>query len=259
MDVTASSLPLPDATEADAAAGAEYAALVADLRAVPDHATDRDTDCDGWTVHDVVAHVTEAAREGAHPLVLALRYGRAAVQRDGREIVHRVNDMQVRRARSLTWPDLLDELERLAPLAVRGRRRTPAVVRRQAAPASQGFAPGDTIGFINDVIYPRDVWMHRVDISRAVDQPMSRSAGEESIVHQVVRDLGRTWTGPSLRLVLTGRVTGTWALGNPGPRLPVVHADAVDLCRRLSGRGGEVPLEGPDVAVRALERTRVMF
>lgn len=259
MDVSASTIPPPTAAEADAAAGAEYAAFVADVRGVPEHATDVDTDCAGWTVHDVVAHVTEAAREGAHPLVLALRYGRAALQRDGRELVDRVNDMQVRRARSLTWPDLLDELERLVPLAVTGRRRTPGVLRGRALPASQGFTPGDTIGFVNDVIYTRDAWMHRVDISRAVGLPMSHSTGEDVVVTQVVRDLGRTWTGPSLRLELSGRVTGNWTLGDPGPRLPAVRADAVDLCRRLSGREGDGHLEGPDVAVRALERARILF
>lgn len=259
MDASASTLPPPSAVEADAAADAEYSALVADLHAVPDHRTDARTDCAGWTVHDIVAHVTEAAREGAHPLVLASRYCRAALRHRGRPLVDPVNAMQVRRGRSLTWPDLLGELEVLAPAAVRGRRRTPPFVRRRELPASQGFVRGDTIGFVNDVIYTRDVWMHRVDVSRAVGRPMSRSPAEELVITQVLRDLGRTWTGPSLRLELTGRTTGSWTLGDSGPRSPAVHADAVDLCRRLSGRDGDATLEGPDVAVRALERARVTF
>lgn len=259
MDANASTLPPPSAAEADAAADAEYSALVADLHAVPDHGTDARTDCAGWTVHDIVAHVTEAAREGAHPLVLASRYGRAALRHRGRPLVDPVNAMQVRRGRSLTWPDLLGELEVLAPAAVRGRRRTPPFVRRRELPASQGFVRGDTIGFVNDVIYTRDVWMHRVDVSRAVGRPMSRSRAEELVVDLVVRDLARAWTGPSMRLETTGRVEGTWVLGAGSPHLRVVRADAVDLCRRLSGRPGELPLDGPSVAARPLERARVVF
>ena len=115
-------------------------------------------------------------------------------------------------------------------------------------PTSQGGLPGATLGYLCDVIYTRDIWMHRVDISRATDTPMADSPAEREVVTQVVRDVARAWTAEPFTLELTGRVAGAWHVGSGEVDGPIVQLDAVDLCRALSGRAGHDPLPTAEAA-----------
>lgn len=245
---------------------AEYAALLAALRVLPPAGWSAPTDCTGWTVWDVVAHVVGAAEEAARPWVQARHYLPALVKDRRRPLVDKVNDAQLADRRSSTPEELLTELESLAPKAARGRQRLPGLIRRIPLPRSQGCLPGDTMAYLNDVIYTRDIWMHRVDIARATGTPMAESSAEADVVAQVVRDLSRTWTGAPFTLVLSGRVSGKWSIGStsaPGDgEVGTLTVDAVALCRLLSGRGDETaPIADglPDGLVARLRDTRVLF
>lgn len=214
----------------------EYAALLASLRTLPSSAWSAPTDCTGWTVRDIVAHVVGAAEESARPWVQARHYLPALVRDRSRLLVDKVNDAQLADRRTAAPDELMAELESLAPKAARGRQRLPGLLRRMPLPTSQGGLPGDTMGYLCDVIYTRDIWMHRVDISRATDTPMTESTAEREVVAQVVRDVARAWTGEPFTLELTGRVTGAWHIGSGEVDGRSVQLDAVDLCRALSGR-----------------------
>jgi uncharacterized protein (TIGR03083 family) len=214
----------------------EYAALLASLRALPSSAWSAPTDCTGWTVRDIVAHVVGAAEESARPWVQARHYLPALVRDRTRLLVDKVNDAQLADRRTAAPEELMAELESLAPKAARGRQRLPWLLRRMPLPTSQGGLSGDTMGYLCDVIYTRDIWMHRVDISRATDTPMAESTAEPEVVAQVVRDVARAWTGEPFTLELTGRVVGAWHIGSGGIDGRSVQFDAVDLCRALSGR-----------------------
>jgi hypothetical protein len=118
------------------------------------------------------------------------------------------------------------------------------------------------MGYLIDVIYARDVWMHRIDIARATGCPMPVSDAEPAIVAQVVRDLSRAWVGPPFALTLTGRVEGTWRVGDGTGDAGEATVDTIALCRLLSGRSDEtrVSYDGPDPGlVDRLRRTRVLF
>lgn len=251
---------------APALARQEYAALLASLRSLPSSAWSAPTDCAGWTVRDVVAHVAGAAEEAARPWVQARHYLPALVRDRGRPLVDKVNDAQLADRRSSTPEELINELEGLAPKAARGRQRLPGLIRRIPLPSSQGCLPGDTMGYLNDVIYTRDIWMHRVDIARATGTPMAESSAEADVVAQVVRDLSRTWLGAPFTLVLSGRVSGKWSIGSDSTagdgEVGTATVDAVALCRLLSGRGDETApvADGvPDDLVARLRETRVLF
>lgn len=107
-----------------AAAGAqsmqEYAALLASLRALPSSAWSAPTDCTGWTVRDIVAHVVGAAEDSARPWVQARHYLPALVRDRNRLLVDKVNDAQLADRRTATPDELMAELESLAPKAARG-------------------------------------------------------------------------------------------------------------------------------------------
>lgn len=272
--------------EAPAHAIAEYAAVLATLRELPPSAWSAPTDCAGWTVREVVAHLNGASEEWARLPVFVRHYARALVRRRDGALIDSVNAQQIADRRGRSNEQLVAELERLAPRAVRGRQHTPSLVRRLPLPKSAGGQPGDTMGYLNDVVYTRDLWMHRVDIARATGTELLASTAEPAIVGQVVRDLSRNWTGPACTLTLTGRVTGTWRLG-PDPDGPTpeegvdavgvapvgtdqattdqatpaaVTVDAVALCRLLSGRGDETGLAGQGgAAAAALRRHRILF
>jgi uncharacterized protein (TIGR03083 family) len=261
-------IPMTTRADAPALASEEYAALLATARTLEAGAWSAPTDCAGWTVRDIVAHVTGAAEEAARLPVLLRHYLRALTRERQREIVDSVNDQQLADRAGHTPTQLIEELERLAPLAVRGRQRVPGLVRQARLPAAAGALPGDTLGYLLDVIYTRDLWMHRVDIARATGTTMSETAGERVIVDQVMRDLSRAWTTGPFTLTLTGRVTGTWRIGaGTGPAAasgpgPAVSADCVTLCRLLSGRSDQLPTADDGRAAHVVERlrtTRVLF
>jgi hypothetical protein len=136
----------------------------------------------------------------------------------------------------------------------------PGVIRHRRLP-DPAAQHGDDLGYLLDVIYTRDIWMHRIDLSRATALPMPRSDGENVVVEQIVRDLQRGWSGPAFTLELTGRVPGRWAIGDPGHATATITEDGVALCRLLAGRSDETLL-GPDTSgsIRAqLRHHRILF
>jgi uncharacterized protein (TIGR03083 family) len=234
-----------------------FLALLTDL--TPDE-WELPTDCTRWTVRDMVAHVTGAMDEGAHPRVMARHLVLGRRRYPDLSPLDGINEMQVDDRRHATPADLLAELAELGPKAARARRRMPRLVRERRLPGGTGLPPGSTFGYLFDVIYPRDVWMHRVDVARATGRDLAASATETDVVAQVVRDLGDAWDGPPTRLVLTGHGEGTWTLGTGAPGT-TLEADAVEVCRMLSGRDASpsVRVSGDAGAESMLRGARVAF
>lgn len=254
-----STIKMTATSDAVSVAEAEYAALLTMLRGLPDTQWTRPTDCAGWTVRDIVAHVAGAADEAVH-LAVQGRHMLQAKTRDRKmALVDSLSKQQIADRAQSTNSEILDELAGLATSAPKARSRVPGPVRRMALP-DPARQPGDTMGYLLDVIYPRDVWMHRIDISRATGCEMSESGVEDVVVAQVVRDLQRAWSGVPFTLTLTGRGAGSWPIGgNDGG---VLAADSVDLCRLWSGRSDESSpsYAGPNPeVVDTLRATRLLF
>ena len=136
---------------------------------------------------------------------------------------------QVEDNASLTTEELVTEVRRLAPRAVRTRRRLPGLVRRQTMQDKDEWW---TMGYLFDVILTRDPYMHRIDISRATGAPMAATPDHEGVI---VDDVVREWAdrhGEPYTLELSGPAGGSWQLGE-GESLAM---DAVEFCRALSGR-----------------------
>lgn len=241
---------------------AEYAALLAMLHTLAPEDWSRSTDCPAWTVREIVAHVNGAAEEAVSRKVQA-RHLLIAQTRDRKvPTVDSLSAQQVADRESRTPDELVAELERLGPTAPRARSRTPGLVRNRPMPTGSGCLPGDTMGYLIDVIYSRDVWMHRIDIDRATGCGMPADDAEPAIVGQVVRDLSRGWARTPFTLRLTGRVEGSWRVGDGEGDAGEASVDAVALCRLLSGRSDEthVLYDGPEPGlVDRLRETRVLF
>lgn len=258
----AAHLPQTDPDTARDLAVAEYDALVAMVDAFGASDWDLPTDCTGWRVRDMVAHLAGAAEEACR-LPVMLKHQAAALRglrRRDAAMADLLCEVQIADRAGLSDAELAADLRRWAAGAPDGRRRQPGLLRRVPMPGFAGLRPGSTLAYVLDVIYLRDVWLHRVDLQRATGVEMPRSRAEGEVVAQVVRDLDLEWTGPAFTLELTGRAPGRWAVGDGGP-VAVVTEDAVALMRLLSGRSDECVLatDGDAALADRLRAARVVF
>ena len=93
--------------------------------------------------------------------------------------------------------------------------------------------PSLRLGHLMDVIYTRDVWMHRVDIARATGRPLELDAAVDG---RVVEDVVAEWAArhrQPFSLRLTGPAGGGFHVQDGGQSLEL---DAVEFCRAVSGR-----------------------
>ncbi len=249
----------PSREQACAMAEAEYAALLGMLGNLDEAQWGAVTECAPWTVRDLVAHLTGAAEEAVR-LRVQLRHLREARRQIGSaDFVDVLNAQQLADRVDADSTELLAELADLAKRAPRARMRTPRFVRRRPLPPEAGGQAGDTMAYLIDVIYTRDLWMHRIDIARATGCELTPSGAEQTIVEQILRDLDRGWSHAPLNLGLSGRVRGTWTIGGAAADAPSVAVDTLAACRLWSGRGDETGLKPGHPTEAALLASRLLF
>jgi uncharacterized protein (TIGR03083 family) len=198
------------------------------LRDLDAHDWSQLTDCAPWTVRDIVAHLIGAAEATAstREQLRQQREGKA-LQGDG-ERMAAVNALQISERRDRSNDELVNMLADAATRGIKTRSALPAPVRmtRLRLPAPLGWA---SLNYLNGRIYTRDVWMHRIDITRATGREMVLTAEHDG---RIIADLIEEWgAGRQLDLALTGPAGGRFGTG-------ASHChDAVDFCRALAGRG----------------------
>jgi uncharacterized protein (TIGR03083 family) len=229
--------------EAEHLARSEYRRFLEMLCTLGPEDWSRPTDCTRWTVQDVAAHIvgeTEAfasVREFAHQWSRARRVRREI----GAEyLIDGVNEVQVRDRRQLSHEQLIEHMAAAAPVATRKRAGLPRPLR--AVPVAFPVVGRRSVGYLVDLVITRDVWMHRVDITRATDGTLVLTAEHDGrLVADMVADWASTHADPFV-LELTGPAGGTFVRGEAAP----TRVDAVEFLRVVSGRGtGEGLLARP--------------
>ena len=218
-------------------ADAQARALLDLLGSLQPEEWERVTVCDPWTVKDIAAHVLAWAEAVVSPKELTHQFVRSLSERkrfDG-VLLHAQNDVQVRERAALTPTELLERLEAIVPRFNRARRvlRTPM----KLVPYRDRFS-GDwvSLGASIATTFTRDHFMHRLDISAAVEREPVVVPSDATIVADVVRE----WSGRTdadVRLELAGPAGGTYVSG--AGAAGTIRADAFDLMRRLAGRPAE--------------------
>ena len=112
-------------------ATAELQASLALLEQLEDHDWARTTDCAGWSVHDLVAHLVGQYQSGANPLVYLRRHRRAHRRYPTLSRLDADNRQQIDDLGRQSGPPLLAMLAASGPKAIRARRQVPALLRRQ--------------------------------------------------------------------------------------------------------------------------------
>jgi uncharacterized protein (TIGR03083 family) len=193
------------------------------------------TDCVDWTVRDMLGHVLgmlELQADGDERMRQVKGAAAIAAQTGGLRL-DAMTAMQVREHSALSPDELRVALHETAPRALAGRSATTA--EQRAAPYLTGL-PGEepwTFGYLFDVVLTRDLWIHRVDISRAVEHDVVLSADHDGrLVADVVADWARRNRQP-FTLTLGGPAGDRFSAGDGGPDLDL---DAIEFCRIVSGR-----------------------
>ncbi len=193
---------------------AQRAALIDDLKDVDDGKWEAQSLCDGWTVHDVVAHLVDTAQTTRVGFLVGL--ARAGFD------FHRQNARGVERHRGASPQETLERLRRVA-------------LRRSTPPA-----PLDS-RLVEEVV-------HGEDIRRPLG--MSRSYPQEAVVRSL-RLQARTPAsfGGAKELVARIRLTAADADVSIGDG-PEVSGSALSLLLAVCGRVVAVDeLDGPGAAV----------
>ena len=230
--------PLSHATAMELLAG-EFARTNAMLASFDGNDWSARTDCPEWDVRQMYLHVLGASEAGAsmRENVHQLRAGYGHRKRLGGPLEAALTAVQIREREQLGAPEIVTRMEAIAPKAVRGRRRVPSLVRNHAKMAIDGPVHESwTLGYLIDTIYLRDMWMHRVDASRATGRPLDLSEDHDGpIVADVVAEWARRHGG-AFALELTGPAGGTFAHQPASTDAEHLTLDAVEFCRTLAGR-----------------------
>ena len=217
-------------------AATEYDRYTDQLRALSIDEWSLPTECKPWDVRAMVAHSLGMAEMSAS-VVETARQMRAASKRQGDgEQIDALTAVQVDKHVHREPAELVRRFAEVGPRATRGRRRTPAFARKRNMPGDQligGRRERWRLGFLVDVCYTRDVWMHRVDIARATGRELVLTPEHDGVL---IADIAREWAerhGQPCTLTLTGPAGGSWRWGEGGSSYSL---DAVEFARILSGR-----------------------
>lgn len=202
------------------------------------------TDCPEWDVRAMAGHMLGMVQMIASmpEMIRQQLAAKRRAKRDGGEMIDALTALQVEKNADLSTDALIEQMRRLAPKAVKARRRAPALMRKQSMPDHDEWW---TMGYLFDVILTRDPFMHRIDIAGATGIAVTATAEHEGTI---VADAVDEWAGrhgSGYDLELTGPAGGHWTHGD-GEHITM---DAFDFCRAITGRA---PVEG-------LLRTQVPF
>lgn len=200
------------------------------------------TDCTRWTVRDLAVHVIASAEAQASPVEFlrqAWKGRRLTREINGKHWVDGLNEAQLRDRGKLMPQGIPSRWKQVSAAALNARRKMPAAVRAlpllplgEMAGVDFGWQP---LGYLFDVGFTRDTWMHRIDIARATGQPLNESHNHDG---RIVEDLIAEWATrhqDAFALFLTGPAGGRFT--RPAGGGDSLRIDAIDCCRILSGRG----------------------
>ncbi|HZS94850.1 MAG TPA: maleylpyruvate isomerase family mycothiol-dependent enzyme [Chloroflexota bacterium] len=287
------------AEEAESLARTELERLLDLLTSLEPADWERETYCTRWNVRQVVSHLAGATAIHADRAVLLERATawtqkradepgqsmagymaellgmtperRQSYREAGFNPLDTVTQFEVDEHASSTPLDLIAELRIAGPPAFANRRTMPEPMRSLRLPIGIGVIV--PVQAFVDVILPRDMWMHRMEIAIATGRPIVRAAEHEGrLTALVMRDLARQLT-PALGETpiiyrLTGPDGGNFRFGPDATPFSTLTMDTVDFHLLASGRmtpaearaNSAVSVEGDDgLAERVLSETVVPY
>jgi uncharacterized protein (TIGR03083 family) len=226
----------------------------------------RPTVCPEWNVADIAGHLCGQAEDALTPWSFPVRDRRALRRYPDVPLIDGHMLVQADEHRGTPPAELIADFDRLWKKANRTMLRLPALIRGFKVKVDSIPIPAFqrlSLGYIQDVLLPRDLWMHRDDVCQALGRTFDPGHYGAELVAQVLLDLevGEVWTGPPTTVVLTGPAGGTWQLGKGEPAA-TAQIDSVSWMRTISGRDDHPViklLEGDPAGAECVETTRMPF
>jgi hypothetical protein len=150
--------------------------------------------------------------------------------------VDAINRRELEDRADVTPAQLIAELRLVGPKAIRTRRNLPGFIRALRIPALP--MPGKmSMAYLVDVVYPRDQWMHRMDLCRATGQDwIANPDHDRRLLDLIIRDMTYTPAGGyAVALNVTGPLNAAYRFGHSEPAAEI-DIDFIELNRRASGR-----------------------
>ncbi len=194
------------------------------------------TDCTEWNIQDIAAHLAGACagwatwKDFRRQAVFNPHIFKTSVAVDG------INKRQLEDRAGQTPQQLVDELREMGPKAVQIRKNLPGVLRAIRMPA-QPMPGWMSVGYLIDVIYPRDQWMHRMDICRATGKSLLTTPVHDGrLMDLVMRDIAEKLDGSIPVIVtITGALDASYRFGSAEPAAEL-EIEYTTMNRRASGR-----------------------
>ncbi|MGB0114917.1 MAG: maleylpyruvate isomerase family mycothiol-dependent enzyme [Ilumatobacteraceae bacterium] len=233
-DVT--DIPSIEHREAMHLQAAELERALALLKSLGSDQWSTQTNCPDWDVRRMWLHVLGACEAGAsvRENMHQMRLGRKRRKELGVSLEAGLSGVQVAERDDLSPDELVERLERIAPKTVKGRSRTPRPMRAMKIGIDAPVVEKWSLGYLIDIIYLRDAWMHRIDTVRATGSDLVLSSEHDG---RIVADVVAEWArrhGRPFALELTGVAGGAFVAGGGGESIVI---DAIEFCSLLSGRG----------------------
>lgn len=269
--VDATHIPALNHEEAGRLARTELDRFLALVESLSGDDWEQPTGCTAWNVREILAHQAGSYAAYASWAEFRRQYVQNPYVREEDMPVDGVNRRQVEDRQGRTPAELGAELREVGPKAIRTRQRLPWFLRKLPVPfgAPIGVA---RVEWLTDLIYPRDTWMHRVDICRATGRDFVQSAEHDGrMVALVVRDLAQNVEGllggKTAIYDLAGGPAGERYRFGPGSEPDaVLQMDVLDFNWLASGRmeaeeaRAHVTIGGDEgLATVLLEHTNVLY
>jgi uncharacterized protein (TIGR03083 family) len=268
--IDAAGIPALGHAEAGAVARAELERFLDVVEALSGDDWQQPTDCTEWTVGDILAH--QAGAYAGFTSWREFKRQMSAKPAPGQMQVDALNARQIADRAGHSPAQLIAELREAGPKGIRTRQRLPWLLRKLRVPFGPPLGTV-AVEYLTDLIYPRDTWMHRVDICRAAGQRFVQNAEHDGrITALVVRDLARKLhgrlSGQSVIFDLSGVAGGRYYIGSTDEPSAVIHMDVLEFHRLASDRispeeafaGGLLTISGDrSFADKVLAQTSVPY
>jgi uncharacterized protein (TIGR03083 family) len=267
-------IPKLNHEEAYKMALAELETFLALLQDLTEAEWSKPTACVLWDVRQMVAHVVGAAEGYLSFKNFKRQMASKELKRytsQGLKGIDATNQLQIDDRAKSTPAELIAELREIGPKSINNRYKLPLPLRalRVYIPVL-GF---NRIDYLTDLIYTRDMWMHRLDICRATGREMALKPGHDGritalVVRDLAKKLNRKLKGVGVSYSLTGPGGGTWNIGANLVPTANLELNALDFNLLASGRlsvkdvidQNLVKISGDMQAGRlALENTKVPY
>lgn len=228
-----------DHREAMGLQAVELDRAIALLRTLDPDQWSTQTVCPDWDVRQMWLHVLGACEAGAsmrenmHQMLAA----RKRCQQLDVPLEAGLSGVQVAEREALSPTQLVERLEQIAPKTIKGRGRTPRPMRAIKMGVDAPVVEKWALGYLIDIIYLRDAWMHRVDTARATGTDLELTLEHDG---RIVADVVSEWArrhGQPFTLELTGPAGGSFTTGSGDDDRESMVMDAIEFCWVLAGRG----------------------